>query len=91
MKAHIADLAEFWESIGASIEEQRNAAPWAFVAEPAPEPAPEPPQAPMALWENERIAWNAISGPGSREKPRRVLPGQYRAELLTKLEQFALL
>ena len=89
MKAHLADLAEFWRACGCSDEELQAWAGWAFTAEP--EPAPEPPQAPMALWENERIAWNAISGPGSREKPRRVLPGQYRAELLTKLEQFALL
>ena len=89
MKAHLADLAEFWRTCGCSDEELQAWAGWAFAAEP--ETAPEPPQAPMALWENERIAWNAISAPASREKPRRVLPGQYRAELLTKLEQFALL
>lgn len=85
----MADLVKFWAEIGVTVEEQRKAAPWAF--EQAPEPAPEPPQAPMALWENECIAWNAISGPGSRERPRRVLPGQYRAELLAKLEQYAVL
>ena len=58
MRAHLADLAEFWASIGVSVEDQRRAASWAF---PEPAAAAEPGRA--ELPENSGIAWNQIGCP----------------------------
>ena len=53
------------------------------------EQAPERPHKRRPLPEDQRIAWNTLGAPRTRERPRRLLPGTVRLELLERLRQFA--
>ena len=50
---------------------------------------PEAPPPRPILFENHPVNWNELGPPLTRDRPRRVLPGQARSELLVKLEEFA--
>ena len=70
VKPHLAAEALFWRDLGVTFEEQAAAAPWAF-SEPPAVPA-EPGCA--TLPEDRLTAYNPLSTPVTRDKPRR----QYR-------------
>ena len=70
VKPHLADLSLFWRDLGVTFEEQREAAPWAFEQPPVV----KTPAGCATLPEDRLTAYNPLSTPVTRDKPRR----QYR-------------
>jgi hypothetical protein len=85
---HLTSAVREWQSYGCTLAEIQSFAPWAFIQ---PDPEPERPQIGMALPEDRLRAYNPISAPASRERPRRRLPAQRRLDNLMRLAEFALL
>ena len=85
MKPHLADLVAFWAELGVSVEEQQQAASWAFSA---PVVAAEPGRA--ELPENTRIGWNAIGCP-TRPTPEPIRMSERFDHVRRQLAEHALI
>lgn len=83
MRTHLADCSAFWAELGVSVEEQQQAAPWAFAEPPAPS---EPGR--RVLFEDRPHAWNEISGPADLNRRR---PQSSFDQLLAALAEHALI
>lgn len=86
MKPHLADCSAFWESIGVSVEEQQQIAPWAFTV---PLVAGELGRA--ELPEDRQWTFNVISAPASVDKPRQYTPPPAFQAALMALAEFGAL
>ena len=78
-KPHLAAASAFWAELGVSVEEQHQAAAWAFVV---PVVAAEPGRA--VLWENTGITWTSLGEPARVDRRPALL-----ADLALMLAEFA--
>ena len=84
-RRHAQALVAEWAAYGVTEAECREFAPWAF---PEP-PVVKTPAGCATLPEDRRWTFNELSGGTRKTEERRVLPGQFRLELLDRLRQFA--